>query len=431
LFNVFTERPDLLVSLKDNELRQTLSRLRRAAEKIGGDEDTPLIWQVSSIQEAIFGKGSMDDVDHQTLVIGQGGLFEIKSQRLKSEATGQRLRATLSANLDEFVQAEHGLDHLLSRAMGAESIRLEATMQESWQSSLFLGGGVALTFLLLSWHIARLGRQAEIQLKSKSELLTVALERAKSANRAKSQFLANMSHELRTPLNAIIGFSEIIKDEIFGPVGSARYREYLHDINESGHHLLGLVNDLMDIAKLELGKTVLEEAPIELSELIRASVAEAAAAAQAGGVALETAIPDDLAQLRADGPKLRQVLDNLLSNAVKFSDDDSEVALWAWCRTGSGHVFQIIDTGIGIAPEDIPKALSRFGQVDSDLNRRYEGTGLGLPLTKALVEQHGGSLDLQSEVSVGTTVTVRFPAERIVTSLDHVDPLAVTAGAAS
>ena len=138
--------------------------------------------------------------------------------------------------------------------------------------------------------------------------------------------------------------------------------------------------------------------------------------AEQGAVKIELELQDPLPALRADERKLKQILVNLLSNAIKFSDAGGEVALWAWCRMDSGHVFQIIDTGIGIAPEDIPKALSRFGQVDAELNRQYEGTGLGLPLTKALVELHGGTLDLQSRVGVGTTVTVRFPAERIVGS---------------
>ncbi len=136
--------------------------------------------------------------------------------------------------------------------------------------------------------------------------------------------------------------------------------------------------------------------------------------ARQGGVKLELELQDPLPALRADERKLKQILVNLLTNAIKFTDAGGEVALWAWCRIDSGYMFQITDTGIGIAPKDIPKALSRFGQVDSDLNRQYEGTGLGLHLTKALIEMHGGSLDLQSEVGVGTTVTVRIPAERIV-----------------
>ncbi len=261
--------------------------------------------------------------------------------------------------------------------------------------------------------------------------LTMAKEQAELANRAKSEFLAAMSHELRTPLNAILGFSEIIKNETLGPAGSLKYREYAGDIHESGQHLLDLINDILDLSKTESGTDELHEDKIEIPETIRSTLKLVGHRAEQGGVRVELEFPDQLPALRADERKLKQILVNLLSNAVKFTDAGGVVTLKAWCRMDSGYVFQIADTGIGIAPEDIPKALSRFGQVDADLNRQYEGTGLGLPLTKALVEQHGGVLDLQSEVNVGTTVTVRFPAERIVASLDHADSLDVEHRAAS
>ncbi len=262
-------------------------------------------------------------------------------------------------------------------------------------------------------------RKLEIQGESLARLaddLLVARDEARAADRTKSEFLAAMSHELRTPLNAIIGFSEIIKNETFGPVGSLKYREYTNDIHESGQHLLALINDILDLSKIESGTDDLHEDKIEIPEIIRSAVKLVGQRAEQGGVKLELELPDQLPALRADERKLKQILVNLLTNAIKFTDAGGEVTLRAWCRMDSGYVFQIVDTGIGIAPEDIPKALLRFGQIDGDLNRQYEGTGLGLPLTKALVELHGGTLDLQSEVSVGTTVTVRFPAERIVGS---------------
>ena len=267
--------------------------------------------------------------------------------------------------------------------------------------------------------------------KRAEETVLAAKEEAELANRAKSEFLAAMSHELRTPLNAIIGFSEIIKNETFGPVGSPKYREYVADINDSGLHLLDLINDILDLSKIESGTDELHEDKIEVPEIIRSALKLVGHRAEQGRIKLELELPDQLPALRADERKLKQILVNLLSNAVKFTDAGGEVTLRAWCRMDSGYVIQIVDTGIGIAPEDIPKALSRFGQVDADLNRQYEGTGLGLPLTKALVELHGGVLDLQSEVSVGTTVTVRFPAERIVASLDNADSLDVEDRAAS
>ncbi len=261
--------------------------------------------------------------------------------------------------------------------------------------------------------------------------LLVARDEARAGDRAKSEFLAAMSHELRTPLNAVIGFSEIIKDETFGPVGSTRYRDYAVDIHDSGQHLLNLINDILDLSKSESGTDELHEDEIEIPKIVRSALKLVGHRAEQGGVKLEIELADRLPALRADERKLKQILVNLLSNAVKFTDTGGEVTLRAWCRMDSGYVFQIVDTGIGIAPEDIPKALARFGQVDGDLDRQYEGTGLGLPLTKALVELHGGVLDLQSQVGVGTTVTVRFPPERTVASLDNSDFLDLEDGAAS
>ena len=250
--------------------------------------------------------------------------------------------------------------------------------------------------------------------KRTEEALLTAKQQAELANRAKSEFLANMSHELRTPLNAIIGFSDIIQGETFGPVGSPKYLEYVKDINSSGEHLLEVINDILDLSKVEAGKAELQEENVDVSRVLRACITMVKERAEAGGVTLACNTESDLPELYADERKLKQILVNFLSNAVKFTPSGGKVIMRAWSRPGDGYVFQVADTGIGIALENIPKALAPFSQIDSGLNRKYDGTGLGLPLTKALTELHGGSLDLQSEVGVGTTVTARFPAERIV-----------------
>ncbi len=195
--------------------------------------------------------------------------------------------------------------------------------------------------------------------------------------------------------------------------------------------MLSLINDILDLSKIESGADELHEDKNEIPKIIFSTLKMVGHRAELAGIKLESELSGQLPVLRADERKLKQILVNLLSNAVKFTDAGGEVTLRTWCRMDSGYVFQIVDTGIGIAPEDIPKALSRFGQVDADLNRQYEGTGLGLPLSKALVEQHGGALDLQSEVGVGTTATVRFPATRIVAPLDDSDALDVADKAAS
>ncbi len=255
------------------------------------------------------------------------------------------------------------------------------------------------------------GRVIERQRTERS--LLDAKEEAEVASRAKSEFLANMSHELRTPLNAIIGFSEIINDETLGAVGNPAYREYAGHIYDSGQHLLTLINDILDISKIETGNAPLHEERVDVVDVINSCMVMVRERADAGGLTLSIDTPDTpLPQLYADARRIKQVIINLASNAVKFTEAGGSVTVKAWYNSDSGFVIQVRDTGIGIEVNDIPKALGRFQQVDSDLNRKYEGTGLGLPLAKALIEQHGGSLNLQSRVGVGTTVTVRLPAER-------------------
>ena len=259
------------------------------------------------------------------------------------------------------------------------------------------------------------GIGTDITTRRRAEVAMIAAkEDAELANRAKSLFLANMSHELRTPLNAIIGFSDMIRRQIFGPVGSPKYIQYVTDINESGIQLLALINDILDLSKIEASREELSEEAIDVFNAAESCLNLMKDRAKMAGVNLKSEIANGLPLLYADERKLRQALLNLLSNAIKFTLAGGKVTMRAWSRPDEGYVFQVSDTGIGIAEEDIVMALAPFQQIDVDLNRNFEGTGLGLPLTKSLVELHGGSLDLQSEVGIGTTVTVCFPAERIV-----------------
>ncbi|MFQ6017877.1 MAG: sensor histidine kinase [Kiloniellaceae bacterium] len=287
----------------------------------------------------------------------------------------------------------------------AERKRAEAALRESERALQARLTELEEAHRRLEWQGADLVRLAGD--------LRIARDEADAASRAKSQFLALMSHELRTPLNAIIGFSEIIRNESFGPVGTIQYRDYANDIHSSGQHLLELINDILDLSKVESGADELHEENTHVPTVVDAAFTLIKDRAAQGGIRLESELQDGLPMLRADQRKLKQILVNLLSNAMKFTEAGGQVTLKTWCRLDSGFVFQVIDTGIGIPPEKIPTVLSPFGQVDTEFSRKHEGTGLGLPLAKAFVERHGGSLDLQSEEGVGTTVTVRFPADRI------------------
>jgi signal transduction histidine kinase len=245
-----------------------------------------------------------------------------------------------------------------------------------------------------------------------AEIMHAAMLGAEAANRAKTEFLANMSHELRTPLNAIIGFSHLLAER-GQKITPIQISAYAQDINNAGHHLLIEVNRILDLAKIEAGRAELHEEWFDVHQAATTSATFVRPQSEISGITLTLDVPQSLPVLYGDHQYFKQILINLLSNAVKFTPRGGSVTLAAGIGADGWLDISVADTGIGIAEDDIWKALMPFAQVSSELSRRYEGTGLGLPLSKGFVELHGGTLSIDSAPGQGTKVTVRFPPDRM------------------
>jgi len=344
-----------------------------------------------------------------TLLYVSDGIFDLTGWRADEMlAEPDRLRTAVSPDDAEWVA-------LAFEAIGAQGgtadlvYRLDRRDSRTiWVRDIArarrLGGGAVvwdgIALDITAW------KRAEMQLHA-------AKEEAEQANRAKSQFLANMSHELRTPLNAILGFSDLMRSEAFGPVGHARYREYADDIHDSGSHLLSLIGDILDMAKVEAGKYQLHENECDVADVVASVARLFEPVAGRGGPAIVTALGADLPRIVADERLIRQILNNLVSNAVKFTERGTITIGADWAR-GGGLTLSVADTGIGMTEAELARALTPFGQIESTMSKRNQGTGLGLTLVQKFVELHGGRLHVDSIPGSGTRIDITLPSWRIL-----------------
>jgi signal transduction histidine kinase len=341
------------------------------------------------------------DMDVLTDALGESAATPIDSARL-------------SATVDGLITKAHRLAVLTATTAAREDEAARESLAEIIETismvRIALGIVLGIGVMTLFWQQMRMRRLTGELAKAKIQ--------AESANRAKTDFLAHMSHEFRTPLNAIIGFSDLMRAEVYGPIDSPRYKEYIGDIADAGNHLLGLIDKVLDVAKIEAGKVEAQPVPVDISDLLQNCADLIRQPLAERQLTLEMSLSPTLPPVMADPQHLRQIVLNLLSNAVKFTLAGGEVSIGAARRAANdtgeeGIEIWVTDTGIGIAPADIAKALAPFGQVRTNANTAQQGTGLGLPITKSLTELNGGRFEIRSEPGKGTRVSIHFPTEKL------------------
>jgi signal transduction histidine kinase len=343
---------------------------------------------------------ALETSDEGVMLVNQDGRVVVLNSRLRS------FFPSIAAELVPGADYET-ISTLIHRQFVDTGILAPASTDEKGEHRLADGRWVRLSLSPTSENGKIVFVSDFTLIKQREESFKQAKLDAETASAAKSRFLANMSHELRTPLNAIIGFSEILTGQIFGPLGNPRYVEYSSDILGSGRHLLEVINSVLDLSKSEAGKMEIKPQAVDLSDVLADCVRMVGEQCKEAGLKLQVAGLDCEHPVFGESAKLRQVFLNLISNAIKFTESGGTVAVSA-VNDGQTVVASITDSGIGMSPQDVQVALTAFGQVDNRLERRYEGTGLGLPLAKNLIELHGGSLQIESAVGQGTKVTVRL-----------------------
>jgi PAS domain S-box-containing protein len=344
------------------------------------------------------------------------GVLTFASDRVQ-RTTGYHPQELIGSPLTRLAAGTQTGEALLARLMSLAPFRdypLQARARDGSERT-FLISAVPTFNAEGGGHAGFRGTASDITgLSEREQSILAAKEAAEQANRAKAQFLANMSHELRTPLNAIIGFSDMMTGAAHGPLGAVAYGQYATDINSSARHLLAIINDILEIAKIEAGRLNLVEEETSVCDLCGIALRLVKERAEQCSVRLSIEAPPNLPNVIIDQRAMRQVLLNLLSNAVKFTKPGGEVTLRAQLAMDGDLMLQVCDTGIGMREDDLNRVLQPFVQVETELGRKFEGTGLGLSLSKQLIELHGGRLGIVSKPDFGTTVSVYLPGRRLV-----------------
>jgi two-component system cell cycle sensor histidine kinase PleC len=412
----------------DGQVAVDLLRLQAAVRNIESDPPADVLDEVRLRLDNAFNRiNSLPEPGssawHTQGLGREGGLVAVREQlnaidqNLKLLDTDPRaFRAIADKELQSAITAQRKVSLLVLERQNEVVGRMQGQVSVFKIKLLAYGVGFVVLVLSLAWLMRR-HMQSEAALRTTNDQLleltgnlVAARDAALQSSQAKSNFLANVSHELRTPLNAILGFSEALGSGIFGRLGE-RQAEYIGDIHLAGKRLLALINDILDLSKLEAGKMELREELVDLSRVAADAARDLREASRAADVSIELDLPPTLSVL-GDQLRLRQVIDNLLSNAVKFTPPGGLIGMTAKRRKDGGTIIIVTDTGVGIPASDLARVFEPFEQSDSYLARRNQGTGLGLPLVRQLVERHGGTVQMSSEAGIGTEVIVELPAER-------------------
>jgi signal transduction histidine kinase len=378
------------------------------------DDDCPLILLVDDDDiERLIGRDYFESVGFRVSELASGDEFAPQAAAIRPDLI---ILDVMMPGTDGFEACRQlRLDPNLARipVLMATALDDEASLERAFEV-----GATDFVVKPIAWPL--LGHRAKFVLRINhvEQELREATRRAEAGNRAKSVFLTNMSHELRTPLNAIIGFAEVMTEEILGPLADKRYLQYANDIHSSGKHLLELVNDILDLSKIDAGMMEIHEDTVGVDKIIRATTILVQERAARHNIALHVSVPRPAPVIRADEVRLRQILINLVSNAVKFTPDNGAINVIVERNFDGGLNFIVKDTGIGMAEEDLPNIKEPFVQLDDPMKKRSDGTGLGVPLAIAMAHLHGGTITYDSQLGIGTTVTLTIPATRMLEIID-------------